>query len=104
MKLDKNDNPAPAESLADLGQMGALAHHIGRLIAGMADGLYRGMIDPLPAVWQGGAACDWCDYRTVCLRREDDPARLRVEMKAADVFQAIEREEAAEEDRGREEI
>ena len=104
VKLDKNDNPAPAEALADLGQMGALAHHIGRLIAGMADGLYRGMIDPLPAVWQGGAACDWCDYRTVCLRREDDPARLRAEMKAADVFQAIEREEAAEEDRGREEI
>ena len=53
----------------------------------MGNELHRGNVEVLP--YDG--ACDYCDYKDVCLRSEDDKIREKTVSGKTDVFQFFEK-------------
>ena len=57
----------------------------------MAAELHNGEIAALPLANGNKLPCDYCDYRAVCGRQEDDPAREKQSFdKPADIYRKIE--------------
>lgn len=58
------------EKLAGLEKMGGIGNHVEKLLAEMADGVYRGEFSAVPLVNKNRRPCEWCAYRAAC-RHED---------------------------------
>ncbi len=75
-------------SVASLEQFGQLKKRIDRLLCAMAETLRAGDVAAFPAAGRVDA-CTWCDYRAVCGRDPDGPARLIEDRDAADIWQEL---------------
>ena len=89
----KGDELKGGESLATLEELGALFKKIDILIADMAQSLYDGEIDALPAKGSGFDACRWCPYLSVCTRRETDSVREIIKKEKEEVYRELREEE-----------
>lgn len=89
----KGDELKGGESLASLEQMGALFRKVDALICDMAQSLYEGEIDALPAKGSGFDACQWCPYLSVCTHRESDAVREIIKKEKEEVYKELSREE-----------
>lgn len=78
-------------SIASLSQLGELKRYTEKLLGDMAAELHNGEIAALPLANGNKLPCDYCDYRAVCGRQEDDPAREKQSFdKPADIYRKIE--------------
>ena len=60
--------------------------HIEHTLRQLADTLHRGDIAALPLRHGQFLLCDYCDYRRVCMREDDDPARSCPKIKTDKLF------------------
>lgn len=87
-------------------QFTLLRRVVERLLTSMADDLLAGDIQALPLQRSSRLPCDYCDYRAVCCREQDDPARLLEKQSMKTVLEQLEAAEEEQEvtDRGEESV
>ena len=71
-------------------QFALLRRVVERLLTAMADDLLAGDIRALPLQRGVRLPCDYCDYRAVCGREADDPARLLEKQSMKTVLEQLE--------------
>lgn len=90
-KVNKNGVISPADSVADLAEIGRLGKYIERLIVKMAESLRQGKIGAVPA--SGGyEPCAYCDYYTVCGFEKGGKTRPVYKVEREEIFKLIEQE------------
>ncbi|MDD2362699.1 MAG: PD-(D/E)XK nuclease family protein [Oscillospiraceae bacterium] len=87
-KLNNNGEFSKGSDIASLEQMGLLKKSIEKLLIKMAETLRQGDIAAIPTAGEV-AACDWCDYKTVCGHEQDDPVRFLQKLEDKDVFDKL---------------
>ena len=60
------DGAVKSGTVATLAQMGALARHIEKTLLSIGRAMKAGEIAPAPCAGSVPAACDWCEYKSVC--------------------------------------
>jgi len=79
---------SPIASLAELGE---LERYTEKLLGDMAVELHQGEIAAYPLAEGEKLPCDYCDYRTVCGRESEDPAREKEKLgDSKEVYRRIE--------------
>ena len=84
----KDGMPVGKKTLAGLADFGRLFQRVECTLCDMTDALHTGKIEARPVP----AACDWCDYRSVCKREKGDPERPLSDMDTQAVLQLLEEE------------
>ena len=79
-------------SVATLSQLGKLKEKVDRIIAAMGNGLHSGNVEILPFENGNDSACTFCDYKDVCLRREEDENRATQVLKNEEIFKNLDGE------------
>ncbi|MBQ7956619.1 MAG: PD-(D/E)XK nuclease family protein [Clostridia bacterium] len=87
VKENKDNSISFEGSVATAVQLGKIKQKVDSIIAEMGNELHRGNVEVLP--YDG--ACDYCDYKDVCLRSEDDKIREKTVSGKTDVFQFFEK-------------
>lgn len=82
---------AGADNLATLEELGSIFRRVDVLLGQMAQSLYDGDVDALPlkGAYDG---CEYCRYRSVCRRREEDPCREGAPMSKDEFYSNISEE------------
>ena len=89
------DKKGKSDSLISLHHLAELKKETERLVTQMAQNLQSGQIEAVPARIKGNThVCDYCDYRSVCAREDDMPAREIVSAKHNDCLQYLDNKEA----------
>ena len=79
--------------VADDGQFAALRSYLFRLLGRMVDDIASGYVNPNPYTrGSSHSACAWCPYGAVCAREREQGRRNYKAMKAAEFWDAIEKE------------
>ena len=91
-KVKKDGTYDAYSSVATLEQMGRLSRMIDCRISQMADQLLKGQVEAVPLSFNGGVHCDYCEYRAVCTREQEDPLREAPDLDSAQVLERIEAE------------
>ena len=76
----------------DAGQFSALIAHAREVAAGLAERLYGGETAISPARDSGGAACDFCEYQSIChfdASSPDAPFRELPQMSMEELREAL---------------
>lgn len=92
VKLSGDKVTAGKSSLATLEEIGAIFRRIETLMTQMAEALYNGNVDALPLTGDYDA-CEYCRYRSVCLRGEDGPSREGKHLNKDELFERLRGEE-----------
>jgi ATP-dependent helicase/nuclease subunit B len=105
MEKDGGENFVPAKidkdgavkgSAVTLQQFTLLRGVVEQLLTGMADRLMAGDIEASPLQRGEVTACTYCDYKAVCGRDEDSPARELAKRSMKAVLEELEAEEAVQ--------
>lgn len=80
-------------SVASLEELGKLKRHVESLLCKMAQTLQSGDIPALPLEEENFDLCQWCDYRSICGREEEDPKRAKEPLSREAFFEKIGGEE-----------
>lgn len=90
----KNGKMGITGDLADEHQMRLLEHHVARMVANVADGIYSGDIMPDPIIRGQHSSCKYCDYKTVCHKdMGTQKERVMAETSASKFWEILEQEE-----------
>ena len=76
------------DSLATIEQMGAIFKRIDVLLTQMAQSLYDGDVSALPLKGEYDG-CEYCRYRAVCMRNDDDPCRDGAKLTKEEVYDEL---------------
>ncbi|MEG0017310.1 MAG: PD-(D/E)XK nuclease family protein [Hydrogenoanaerobacterium sp.] len=80
--------------VATLAELGRLEAHINRLVSGMAESLHDGEAGALPTYTKRyDKTCEYCDYRPVCTREDDEPKKELEQMSRDEIFALIAKNE-----------
>ncbi len=93
VKTKKDGSFSAASSLATLAQMGYIQRKVEQLLTGLADALYEGRIDAVPAEHQGMGPCGWCDYHSICTHEDDDTVRKLAELSREEALERMKEED-----------
>ncbi len=94
-KLDKAG--APKGNVITPRQFALLRGVVEQLLRNMAEQLAAGDIAALPLINENHDPCRYCDYRVVCCREDEDPARPLCSRSMATVLEELEAAEDAQE-------
>ena len=87
IKENKDKTISFTGSVATAVQLGQIKNKVDEIIARMGNELHDGNIEIYPY----DEACDYCDYKDVCLRKDDDEVRPKTIRKKEDVFEALQK-------------
>ncbi len=90
---DKNDKIEFKGSLISLAHLGKLKREVDKVIAEMGESLHAGNAEILPFEGKDSHACRYCDYKTVCNKKDDDKTRSPEDLKNEDIYKFFDRED-----------
>lgn len=94
IKEEKDNSITFTGSVATVAQLGKIKQKVDEIIARMGNELHNGRIENLPY----DNACEYCDYKDVCMRDDDSIEREKTSMNNDKIFEML--ETAGEEDGG----
>lgn len=94
VKEEKDNSISFTGSVATAAQLGKIKQKVDEIIARMGNELHEGNVEVLPYE----NACDFCDYKDVCLRKDESQTRQKAVDKKENVFDKLEK--AGEENGG----
>ncbi len=83
---EKDEKISFKGSVVSLSHLGKLKKRVDRIIAKMGDELHRGNVDILPYENGGKSACDYCDYKDVCMKGAEDSVRVPNNLKNEEIY------------------
>ncbi len=93
VKVKEEDNKITfTGSVATLEQMGKLKNKVDEMIMRMGNELHQGNVDIMPLEDSDDSACTYCDYKDVCLRRDENRRREIPAIKNAEVFELLDKD------------
>ena len=96
IKKDKEGNYTG--QIMTLQEFERLRFLINENIANMSDGIRAGRIEPVPYHAKNSTdACQYCDYRNICLREEEDPVRTLTDEEIQSIQSRLEEQEGTHE-------
>ncbi len=87
VKENKDKSISFTGSVATAVQLGKIKNKVDEIIARMGNELHDGNIEVLPYE----KACDYCDYKDVCLKNNSKETRMKAIGKKENVFEALEK-------------
>ena len=96
VKEDKDNKIIFKGSVATLSQLGKLKNRVDRIIATMGNELHSGNVQVLPFEGKTDKACTFCDYKDVCMRKDEDECRQSSGLGNEEIFEIFEEEEGEE--------
>ncbi len=95
LPLGKNKKTgAVSGNFINLQQLGALAKRMDAIMAQMGNNLHRGLVPAKPVCGKGhGDTCDYCDYKSVCMKSEGTAYRYIEKLTHSDCLTILEEDE-----------